>query len=1183
MSQVKNKRTRGVILTLIGQEKLSAARSELEYKANFGERYTYEKLGELTNLDINTVKKILAGEKGVDKRSLEKFVTAFNLKLTEEDYTKPNRTKRQDWGGAVSVDRFFGRENEIETLTAWLLKDRCRLVALLGMGGIGKTTLSIELAKRIGKRFDCVVWKSLRDAPPLDEIIDRLIEFLANGKQTKATPHRLEEKITLLIKYLRSMRCLILLDNAESILDSNRRAGKYRPGYEGYGELLRRVGSTEHLSSLIITSREKPKEIAAFEGEQLPVRSLQLKGLQEVAEIFKLKGLVGTESELSAIGDRYSGNPLALKVVATTILDLFDGNLAEFLRQSNSVFGDIRDVLDTQFERLSDIEREIMYWLAIAREPISLTQLQDDFVSPISSIKLLEAVESLSRRSLIEKKASHFTQQSVVMEYVTGYLIEVVCEEIIIQKPEVFRNHALIKATSIDYIKENQIRLILQPIIYELLAFFGSKKAIEAFFRQMILQMQQSFPLEKWYAAGNIINLLCQLKIDLTGYDFSNLCVWQADLRRTRLHEVNFQNADLSKSVFAENFGGIWSVAFSPDGQYLATGDTKGNILLRVKDNRLIHSFEGHNAWVVTVAYSPDGKTLASGSCDCTAKLWNVNTGECLHSLAEHEHEVWSVVFSPDGQTVATGCDDTQVRLWDVSTGRCLRVFSGHKNLVTSVVFSHNGKKLFSGSHDRTIKLWDLKTGKSKSFLGHEKGVRSLSLSPDGQTLASSGNDGTIRLWDLQTGKCKQVLLGHDNGVWSVAFSPHGNLLASSSVDRTVRLWDLNTGECCKVFLGHSNIVNSVAFSPTENLLASGSHDQTIKLWNLEDAIHKASGQYRCFKTIQGYNNQLLSIVYSQDGQTLISGGLSQLVKLWDLKNLVSTTLYEHDNWIWSVAYSPDGNFIASGSEDATIKVWDVNRNRVINTFTGHQAAVRTLAINADNIIASGGEDTTVRLWNISTGKLVKTLSGHESQVWSVAYSPDGRVVASGSLDGTVRLWLVETGECLRILNDHTDWIFSVAFSSNNRILASASSDGTIRLWDFNTGKCQRVIQEDKGYSQLVAFSYDGRILASCDSEHCIKLWDSNSGECLKILSGHTGLINSLTFAPSDPLRGCAWRNRSFASSSADETIKIWDLENGEYIQMTVEKLYESMNVKEVTGLNKTILDTVKTLGAIDS
>ena len=1167
MNQVKKKRTRGVVLTPIGLEKLKAARFELEYKANFGERYTYEQLSELTNLDINTVKKILAGKKGVDKRSLEKFVLAFKLKLTEEDYSKPNPTKRQDWGGAVSIDRVFGRDDEIETLTTWLIKDRCRLVALLGMGGIGKTTLSIKLAKQIGKHFDCVVWKSLRDAPPLDEIIDRIIEFLSEGKETQASmPHRLGEKITLLIKYLRSMRCLILLDNAESILDSNRRAGKYRPGYEGYGELLRRIGFTDHLSSLIITSREKPKEIAAFEGEQLPVRSLQLSGLQEVGEIFKLKGLVGSESELNALGDRYSGNVLALKVVATTIQDLFDGNIAEFLRQSNAVFGDIRDVLDTQFERLSDIEREIMYWLAIAREPISLAQLQEDFVSPISAIKLLEAVESLSRRSLIEKNAAHFTQQPVVMEYVTSHLIEVVCEEIIIHKPEVFRNHALIKATSKDYIKENQIRLILQPVIDELLAFFGSKKAVEACLRQMIVGMQKSFPLEKWYAAGNIINLFCQLETDLTGYDFSNLCVWQADLRRTSLHGVNFQNADLSKSVFAENFGGIWSVAFSPDGQYLAVGDTKGNILLRqVKDDRLIHSFEGHNAWVVSLAFSPDGKILASGSCDCTAKLWNVDTGQCLHSLTEHEHEVWSVAFSPDGKTLATGCDDTKVRLWDVSTGRCLRVFSGHENLVIPVIFSKNGNKLFSGSHDNTIRLWDLKTGECSQILqGHEDGVRSLSLSPDGKTLASSGNDRTVRLWDLETGKCSQILLGHDNGVWSVAFSPQG-ILASSSVDRTVRLWDTETGECCKVFLGHSNIVNSVAFSPTENLLASGSHDQTIKLWNVD--------RERCFKTIQGYNNQALSTAYSPDDRMLVTGGLSRTVRLWDLNSMTSNPLYEHDNWVWSVAFSPDGNFIASGSGDTTVKLWDVRSNRVTDTFTEHQAAVRAIAINANNIIASGSEDTTIKLWNIGTGKLLATLKGHQSEVWSVAFSPDGRILASGSLDGTVRLWLIETGECLKILDDHTDWVFSVAFSPNNHI-ASASSDGTIRLWDLDTGKCQ-IIQVDKGYSPLIAFSFDGRMLASCNSEHSIKLWDSNSGECLKDLSGHTGLINSLAFDKSD---------RQIVSSSADETIRIWDLENGECVRtLEIEKLYQSMNLRGVTGLNKTILNTVKTLGAIDS
>ena len=1168
MGKLKQKRNRGVVLTTIGLKKLQLARLNLEQNENFGERYTYEKLSELTCLDINTIKRVLAAKEPVDKRSLEKFLIAFQVELSEENYTKPSRNQRRDWTEAVAVDRFFGRTEELETLESWLLEDRCRLVALLGMGGIGKTTLSVKLAERAGSNYECIIWKSLRDAPPVRDIIIDLIEFISEGKETAATlPERSGEIITKLIECLRSTRCLIFFDNAESLLDSGGRAGKYRPGYEGYRELLRRVGETDHKSSIVLTSREKSQEIALLEGTKLPVRSLPVKGLNksEGQEILKVKGLEASEFELNALRDRYAGNPLAMKVVATSIQDLFSGNITEFLRQEQSVFGDIRDILDQQFARLSSLEQEIMYWLAIAREPISLAELQEDFVLSISPIKLLEALESLSRRSLIEKNDSSFTQQPVVMEYVTGNLIEVVCQEIIYQQPRILRDHALMKATAKDYIRENQIRLIIQPIINELFAEFRSKKDIEACLREIVKTMQERSPLEKWYTAGNILNLFCQLETDLTGYDFSNLCVWQADLRQAQLHQVNFQNSDLSKSVFAENFGGIWSVAFSPDGEYLAAGDTKGNILLRrVSDGQPIHTFTGHNAWVVSLAFSPDGKTLASSSCDCTAKLWNVETGQCLHSLDEHKQEVWSVAFSPDGQTLATACDDAKTRLWNVKTGECIQIFKGHKNEVLAVTFTLDGLELISGSQDSTIKFWNIKTGKCKRVLkGHEDGVRSISLSSEGQLLASSSNDLTVRLWDINTRKCLKVFQGHSNVILSVTFSPDTKLLASSSIDQTVSLWDINTGKCLKVFQGHSSYINSIQFSLQSNILASGSNDQSVKLWNVNN--------YQCIKTCQGYSNQPLSVAFSLDGEILATGGHDKKIRLWNVKTgEVIKILHEHTDWVFSVVFSSKHNLLASGSGDKTIKIWDVKTGKAIKTLWGHESIVRSIAFSADgHTLVSCSEDKTIRLWDIKTGQELKIIRGHQAEVWSIVFNSNSQILASSSFDNTIRLWDMNTLDCIKILSGHESWVWSTSFSSDNQTLVSSSADQTIRFWDIKTGKCQKIWKNNIGNTQIVSFSNNGQILASCNQDHTIRLWQE---EYFQTLKGHTALINSIAFNPD----GC-----TLVSSSEDETIKLWDLKTGECIKtLKSQNPYEEMNIENVVGLTKPALETLKILGA---
>lgn len=1171
MSSLKQKRNRGVILTKKGLERLQTARSAWEYQENYGERSTYEKISELTNLDINTVKKILSGRGKVDKRSLEKFYLAFGLKLDEESYTKFNPKIREDWGEAISSEDFFGRTRELETLTNWLVTENCRLITIQGMGGIGKTTLSIKFANQIKGQFDSIIWKSLRDAPPATDIVAELIEFLSREKETEESlPKRIGERITKLINYLRSQRCLVLIDNAESLLDSTNRAGKYRQEYEEYGELFTRVGATNHNSCLVLTTREKPKEIAALQGNSLPVRSLKLGGLTEgYQEIFKLKGLRATESKLTALSDRFGGNPLALKVVATTIQDLFEGDVAEFLDQEHSVFGDIRDVLEQQFQRLSNLEQEIMYWLAIAREPISLKELQSDFVSRLSSIKLLESLESLSRRSLIERNAACFTQQPVVMEYVTSRLIEASCQEIVDENPKLLQKHALIKATTKDYVKENQHRLILQPVINELLNVFNSKQDIENRLNQILSSLKEISSPPKGYTAGNILNLLIQMETDLTGLDFSNLSVWQADLRQVQLHNVNFQNADLSKSVFAENFGGIWSVAFSPDGKYLAAGDTKGDIILRrVADGQPIMRFQGHSGWVVSLDFSPDGKTLASSSCDCTAKLWDVNTGQCLHSLEEHQNEVWSVAFSPDGKTLATGCDDHKARLWNVATAQCLRVFREHNDCVLSIVFSSDGEELITGSHDTTVKLWDIKTDKCKrTFKGHKDGVRSVSLSPNGQMIASSSNDRTIKLWNIKTGECLKVLEGHSNIVMSVTFCPQNNFLASSSNGHKIRLWNISTGECLKVFHGHANAINSIAFNSQGNILASGSYDQSVKLWDINSN--------QCIKTWQGYSNQALSVIFSPDGKTLITGGQDRQIRLWNLQTeRVTKTLGGHANWIFSVAFNPKYNVLASGSADKTIKLWNVNTGKMIKTLTGHEAAIRSIAFSRDGqTLGSSGDDRTIRIWNISTGQTIKVLEGHQAEIWSIAFSNDGKTLASASLDSTVKLWNVCDGDYFKTLKEHESWVWSVAFSSDDQTLVSSSVDRTIRFWDITTGECKRILKEDIGHPQLVRFSQDGQIIASCNGEHNIRLWKVNTGKYFKTLQGHTALINSMAFSPDD---------LTLVSSSEDETIKIWNIQSGQCLKsLKAKNPYENMNLSHISGLSEFTIETLKILGAV--
>ncbi|MFK0731633.1 MAG: NB-ARC domain-containing protein [Gloeotrichia echinulata HAB0833] len=385
--------------------------------------------------------------------ALEPVITPIKThKEPEIDFVANKLAQCQDWGEAIDVSAFQGRQKELVQVEQWIVEHRCRLVAILGMGGIGKTAFSVKLAEEIQGQFEYVIWRSLHLAPPLEVLLNQLIEILSPTGQTHKT-EPVECKISQLIDCLRSYRCLLVLDDVDSILGCGDEALeyptifatqpgiknaseqlisqiRYRQGYEGYGELIRRVGNSQHQSCLVFTSREKPEDIAALEGENLPVRCLKLTGLSNRESIFilKAKGFAKiSEEQCKVLLDWYAGNPLFVKLVATAIQELFGGDIHEFIAQGIVVFGDMRRILDQQFNRLSVLEKHMMYWLALNQDCV-LQKFPKNILpglSPrISQRLILEAIELLHMRSLIERKASSFHLNTVLREYIIERLIE---------------------------------------------------------------------------------------------------------------------------------------------------------------------------------------------------------------------------------------------------------------------------------------------------------------------------------------------------------------------------------------------------------------------------------------------------------------------------------------------------------------------------------------------------------------------------------------------------------------------------------------------------------------------------------------------------------------------------------------------------------------------------------------
>jgi len=317
-----------------------------------------------------------------------------------------------DLGDAPEPNLFYNRTSELTTLENWIL-GRTRLITIYGLSGIGKTALTLQLIPQIQHEFDRIIWRSLRNSPPLASLQTDLIKFLSQQQETE---------LPYLIDYLRSHRCLIILDDIQTICSSGQLAGNYQPGYENYGTFFKQIAESSHNSCLILLSWEKPREIAALEGENRPCKSLQLNGLgPEAQEIFREKGLAEPE-KWSELIDLYSGNPLWLNIVATMIQDLFGGSVSEFLSYDTLFLGDLESLLQQQCDRLTASEQQVISWLASTPEPTDISKIPENL--QLSPPELLKVMQSLGRRSLVEtvkqNGRSHFRIAPAIREYITN-------------------------------------------------------------------------------------------------------------------------------------------------------------------------------------------------------------------------------------------------------------------------------------------------------------------------------------------------------------------------------------------------------------------------------------------------------------------------------------------------------------------------------------------------------------------------------------------------------------------------------------------------------------------------------------------------------------------------------------------------------------------------------------------
>ena len=484
----------------------------------------------------------------------------------------------------------------------------------------------------------------------------------------------------------------------------------------------------------------------------------------------------------------------------------------------------------------------------------------------------------------------------------------------------------------------------------------------------------------------------------------------------------------------------------SPDASVLATaapGFYRRNrrFPIQVWDTRsgnLTSNLTEHTSWIRSLAFSPDGKTLASGDESKTIFLWDVKGGDRLATFklpAGGGHH--ALAFSPNGNFLASGSLNGTIYLWNATkteekwwdaVGQYMPslVINGHNAKVTNLAFSPDGKTLISGSQDGTVRAWDTLTGSQQftcsEFMGPIEGIV---FSQDGRTVTSVNRPGWSavsiiqhRHWDTRTGS--HLSMRDIKILEAEAISSDGTTLAAEDRNRTFHLWNLHRdrSEAALASVHPKNDLNvKFAFSPNGNILASGDKTGRLRLWEVP---HRPKSAIKRF---------------FPDTAAKIEPHI---------------TLKAHAGRVITLAFSPDGKTVASSGGDSKVCLWNVDTGNAIRTLTQHQHPVLSLAFSPDNKMLASASERQCYVWDVATGDRISVLKQEQHKTAGVlVFSPDSSILVSGTRHGILQFWNPQTGHLLSTQTGHTRWLRSLVFSPDGKTLASGSSDGTILLWDF--------------------------------------------------------------------------------------------------------------------------------------
>jgi WD40 repeat protein len=616
--------------------------------------------------------------------------------------------------------------------------------------------------------------------------------------------------------------------------------------------------------------------------------------------------------------------------------------------------------------------------------------------------------------------------------------------------------------------------------------------------------------------------------------------------------------------------GGVYRMAFSPDGMLLAVPENSGAIVLwDVMTGKPRHVLKGPANPATQLAFVPGGKTLIAvhgkkGKAGpvSVVKHWEVATGQERLSFILEDTGT-NRALSADGRILVTvhGYPNKTAKVWDLSTRKqiaSLQLLVSRD--ISAAAVTPDGKLVALGGGPGEVRLFELPSGKPRgNFEMNSGGVKYLTFSPDGRVLAvgafgltaysSSGE--WSRFWDVAAGKKLDV------GRWLTdigsgpCFSPDSKVFAAAADD--LYLWSLpGRARLARLKSRDKSMGSLIVFSPDGRLMATGSTNGTIHLWDVPPLQPGVEIRYRLTLKVPRetvtLNRGVSGIAFAPDIKTAAFNTGAREVKLWDVgAGKEVAALGGHRNGVTAVAFSPDGKTVATAASNEPARLWDVASRKVRIQLEGCAEGSRCVAFAPDGkTVATADGDHAIRLWDPNSGKLLAELHGQAQHLTALAFSPDGKSLACAARKGGAALWDMATRKVRVTLQGPADSVVSLAWAPDSKVLATVDGKGRnntgVVLWDAALGKEHKRLEVDVRRGReatlmaplhAVTFAPDGQTLAVVGSGGWVQLWDIGAGRLVAELEGQTHILKSVTFSAD---------GRVLACGGNDGTVRLWDL-----------------------------------------